>query len=111
MPVLFFHLIYYGEPLTGKYVQYSEKHNADILLGTDPDTERVGVVVRNNEGNLIHLLPISRPFIRLQLFIALWHRLLMYPVFSFPELNNVIIRHKLDFWLILYSWDEGRVNR
>ena len=32
-------------------IQYGEKHDADILLGTDPDADRVGVAVRNNEGN------------------------------------------------------------
>ncbi|MCM3741798.1 phospho-sugar mutase [Oceanobacillus luteolus] len=31
-------------------IQYGEKSNADILLGTDPDADRVGVAVRNNNG-------------------------------------------------------------
>ncbi|WP_405097333.1 phospho-sugar mutase [Oceanobacillus sp. FSL H7-0719] len=31
-------------------IQYGEKHDADILLGTDPDADRVGVAVRNNKG-------------------------------------------------------------
>lgn len=31
-------------------IQYGEKHNADILLATDPDADRVGVAVRNKEG-------------------------------------------------------------
>lgn len=31
-------------------IQYGEKHDADILLGTDPDADRVGVAVRNSEG-------------------------------------------------------------
>lgn len=30
-------------------IQYGEKLNADILLGTDPDTDRVGVAVRNEK--------------------------------------------------------------
>ncbi|RDW19990.1 phosphoglucomutase [Oceanobacillus arenosus] len=31
-------------------IQYGEKYGADMLLGTDPDTDRVGVAVRNSEG-------------------------------------------------------------
>ncbi|WLR61557.1 phospho-sugar mutase [Guptibacillus hwajinpoensis] len=32
-------------------IQYGEKLDADILMGTDPDADRVGVAVRNLEGN------------------------------------------------------------
>ncbi|RKQ35835.1 phospho-sugar mutase [Oceanobacillus halophilus] len=31
-------------------IQYGKKSNADILLGTDPDTDRVGVAVKNEKG-------------------------------------------------------------
>ncbi|WP_010648094.1 phospho-sugar mutase [Oceanobacillus massiliensis] len=31
-------------------IQYGEESNADMLLGTDPDTDRVGVAVRNSKG-------------------------------------------------------------
>ncbi|WP_130859036.1 phospho-sugar mutase [Gracilibacillus phocaeensis] len=31
-------------------IQYGEKLDADILLGTDPDADRVGVAVKNNQG-------------------------------------------------------------
>jgi phosphoglucomutase len=31
-------------------IAYGEEHHADILLATDPDADRVGVAVRNNEG-------------------------------------------------------------
>ncbi|RDW15479.1 phospho-sugar mutase [Oceanobacillus chungangensis] len=31
-------------------IQYGEKLDADMLLGTDPDTDRVGAAVRNSEG-------------------------------------------------------------
>lgn len=31
-------------------IQYGEKYHADILLGTDPDTDRVGVAVKNTQG-------------------------------------------------------------
>ncbi|WP_079710731.1 phospho-sugar mutase [Paraliobacillus ryukyuensis] len=31
-------------------MQQGEKTNADILLGTDPDTDRVGVAVKNEDG-------------------------------------------------------------
>jgi phosphoglucomutase len=36
-------------------IQYGEKTDADLLLGTDPDADRVGVVVKNNEGKYIVL--------------------------------------------------------
>lgn len=32
-------------------IQYGENYDADILLATDPDADRVGVAVRDNEGN------------------------------------------------------------
>src|SRR5699024_639501 len=32
-------------------IEYGEKYNADILLATDPDTDRVGVAVKNKAGN------------------------------------------------------------
>jgi len=32
-------------------MEYGEKHDADILLATDPDTDRVGVAVRNKAGD------------------------------------------------------------
>ncbi|MGE6754755.1 phospho-sugar mutase [Rossellomorea sp. NPDC071047] len=31
-------------------IQYGERENADILMGTDPDTDRLGVAVKNAEG-------------------------------------------------------------
>ncbi|NRT11099.1 phospho-sugar mutase [Flavobacterium sp. 14A] len=33
----------------------AEKTNADIVVGTDPDCDRLGVAVRNNEGKMILL--------------------------------------------------------
>ncbi|WP_096189852.1 phospho-sugar mutase [Evansella halocellulosilytica] len=32
-------------------IQYGEKVNGDVLIGTDPDADRLGVAVKNNEGN------------------------------------------------------------
>ncbi|MEL3970785.1 phospho-sugar mutase [Rossellomorea oryzaecorticis] len=31
-------------------IQYGEREDADILMGTDPDTDRLGVAVRNADG-------------------------------------------------------------
>ncbi|AQQ54056.1 phospho-sugar mutase [Planococcus lenghuensis] len=31
-------------------IKYGEQHNADLLMATDPDTDRVGVAVRNADG-------------------------------------------------------------
>jgi phosphoglucomutase len=31
-------------------IQYGKKHDADILMGTDPDADRVGVAVKNHDG-------------------------------------------------------------
>ncbi|QTC40408.1 phospho-sugar mutase [Bacillus sp. V3] len=31
-------------------IQYGEREDADILMGTDPDTDRLGVAVKNAEG-------------------------------------------------------------
>lgn len=36
-------------------LQLADKLNADLVLGTDPDTDRVGIAVRNNGGNLVLL--------------------------------------------------------
>ena len=31
-------------------IEYAKKQNADLVFGTDPDSDRIGVVVRNAEG-------------------------------------------------------------
>ncbi|MEW9094113.1 MAG: phospho-sugar mutase [Clostridiaceae bacterium] len=36
-------------------IELAKKENADIIMGTDPDSDRVGVVVKNNEGEYIIL--------------------------------------------------------
>ncbi|MFD0991756.1 phospho-sugar mutase [Tenacibaculum geojense] len=33
-------------------VDLANKHNADIVIGTDPDSDRVGIAVRDLEGNM-----------------------------------------------------------
>jgi phosphoglucomutase len=42
------------EALT-KALALAEKTNADIVVGTDPDCDRLGVAVRNNEGKMMLL--------------------------------------------------------
>lgn len=36
-------------------IKYGEEMDADILIGTDPDADRVGVVVKNKEGKYVVL--------------------------------------------------------
>ncbi|RST74160.1 phospho-sugar mutase [Siminovitchia acidinfaciens] len=36
-------------------IKYGEEHNADILLATDPDSDRLGVAVKNDEGKYVVL--------------------------------------------------------
>ena len=36
-------------------IEYAKEKNADIIFGTDPDSDRIGVVVRNSEGEYIVL--------------------------------------------------------
>ncbi len=36
-------------------MKLAEKVDADVILGTDPDADRVGAVVKNNEGNYVVL--------------------------------------------------------
>lgn len=36
-------------------IEYARKQNADIIFGTDPDSDRIGVVVRNADGEYIVL--------------------------------------------------------
>ena len=36
-------------------IEYAKKQNADIIFGTDPDSDRIGVVVRNSAGEYIVL--------------------------------------------------------
>jgi phosphoglucomutase len=36
-------------------IEYGEKEGADLLLATDPDADRVGLAVKNNEGKYIVL--------------------------------------------------------
>ena len=36
-------------------IKYAKEQNADIIFGTDPDSDRIGVVVRNSQGEYIVL--------------------------------------------------------
>jgi len=36
-------------------IEYAKKYNADLLLATDPDCDRVGIAVKNNEDNYVLL--------------------------------------------------------
>jgi len=36
-------------------LELAERENADLVIGTDPDSDRIGVAVRNNEGEMILL--------------------------------------------------------
>ncbi|WP_088102711.1 phospho-sugar mutase [Halalkalibacter urbisdiaboli] len=36
-------------------IEYGERENADVLLATDPDADRVGVAVRNRDGQYVVL--------------------------------------------------------
>lgn len=36
-------------------VEYAKKHNADLLLATDPDCDRVGIAVKNENGEFVLL--------------------------------------------------------
>lgn len=36
-------------------IEYAKEQNADIIFGTDPDSDRIGVVVRNADGEYIVL--------------------------------------------------------
>ncbi|MGM7700105.1 phospho-sugar mutase [Pseudalkalibacillus sp. Hm43] len=36
-------------------MQYGEKENADLLMATDPDADRVGIAVKNEEGEYVVL--------------------------------------------------------
>lgn len=35
--------------------KYGEQHNADLLIATDPDSDRLGVVIRNTENQYVQL--------------------------------------------------------
>jgi phosphoglucomutase len=36
-------------------IELAKKENVDLIIGTDPDSDRIGVVVRNNEGEYVTL--------------------------------------------------------
>jgi phosphoglucomutase len=36
-------------------LELADRENADLVIGTDPDSDRIGVAVRNNEGEMILL--------------------------------------------------------
>jgi len=36
-------------------IEYAKKYDADLLLATDPDSDRVGIAVKNNEGEHVLL--------------------------------------------------------
>ena len=34
-------------------IEYAKKNNADLLLATDPDCDRVGIAVKNTQGEYV----------------------------------------------------------
>ena len=36
-------------------IEYAKKNNADLLLATDPDCDRVGIAVKNTQGEYVLL--------------------------------------------------------
>jgi phosphoglucomutase len=36
-------------------LELADRTNSDLVIGTDPDADRIGIAVRNNEGNLVLL--------------------------------------------------------
>ncbi len=34
-------------------IELAKKHNTDLIIGTDPDSDRVGIVVRNKDGEYV----------------------------------------------------------
>lgn len=36
-------------------IEYAKRENADIIFGTDPDSDRIGVVVKNSNGEYVVL--------------------------------------------------------
>ena len=36
-------------------IKYAKKHDADIVFGTDPDSDRIGIVIKNSNGDYITL--------------------------------------------------------
>ena len=49
---LFFRPILKKAPHLNLAIKKAEETDADIVLATDPDADRVGVVVKNNKGKL-----------------------------------------------------------
>lgn len=54
-----FHTVKYPNPEEPEAfalaIELAKKHDADIIIGTDPDSDRLGVVVKNREGKYVVL--------------------------------------------------------
>ncbi len=53
-------------------MQLAEKINADIVIGTDPDSDRIGIAVRNNENKLVLLNGNQAMIIMTDFLIGQW---------------------------------------
>ena len=42
-------------------VELAKEHGADFILGSDPDADRVGIMVRTKDGRLRGASPATRP--------------------------------------------------
>ena len=55
-------------------IQMGEKLDADIIMATDPDGDRVGIVVKNSEGKYVILNGNQTGTLLVQYLITQWHK-------------------------------------
>src|SRR5690606_4993034 len=63
------------EPETLKMaLELAEKENADIVIGSDPDCDRLGIAVRNNENKMVLLNGNQKMVLRTHFLLEQWQR-------------------------------------
>lgn len=55
-------------------LEYAKKAGAEIVMGTDPDTDRVGIIVRDSNGEYVLLNGNQTASVLLYYLISEWHR-------------------------------------
>ncbi len=56
-------------------VELAEKENADIVIGTDPDCDRIGIAVKNNEGTFTLLNGNQAMVLKTHFLLSKWKEL------------------------------------
>jgi len=86
-------------------LELADKINADIVIGTDPDCDRLGIAVRNNKGKMTLLNGNQAMIIKTHFLIEQWkkegrlngNQFVASTIVSTPMLKKIASRYNVDY--------------